>query len=87
MSKKSESVYACQNCNSVGMEYADFVNHLKIVHGLTNLHIKVKREMTSHLDGRDWYQSNYRMTIPGDPEIIVLLSVTNQREKNDPMRY
>ena len=64
------------------MTQKDVIEHLKIVHSLTDM--KGSRQMVMHLDGRGWYQSSYRCEIGG---VVLMNYVQYLRNRNDSMRY
>lgn len=41
------------------------MQHLKEVHGIDPKIARCSREMIMHLDGRNWFQSNYKWIIDG----------------------
>lgn len=72
--------FTCQTCNSEAMQFGEIRKHLVDVHQSDG---KGTKQMISHMDGRDWYGSVYRWAF-GD--VIVIESITAEREKDDPMR-
>lgn len=74
--------FVCSTCNDgLQMTQIQAVEHLKSEHNATET--KGNRQMTLHLDGRDWYQSNYQWTI-GDVQLLEVCR--NKRRYDDMMR-
>ena len=74
-------IFTCQTCDPDGVtEYTrGQVNvHLQETHGIDTKTTQAKREMLMHLDGRDWYQSNYRWVFG---EVVLINYTRNKRGK------
>jgi hypothetical protein len=81
---KPKADYICTTCSSQEMTFDEMKSHLLDKHKINTATDKCQRQMLSHVDGRDCYSSTYKMDWPG---VEIMSYVTNQREKNDPMRY
>jgi hypothetical protein len=90
MTKKQEEkidfdVWFCQECEGTPQfERAEMMRHLKDVHQIDPTTAKGTRRMIMHLDGRDWFQSNYEWEING---MKFSNQVRCERSKNDMMRF
>lgn len=90
MTKKQEEridfdVWFCLECEGTPeFERAEMMCHLKDVHQIDPKTAKGTRRMTMHLDGRDWFQSNYEWEING---MKFANQVRCERAKNDMMRF
>jgi hypothetical protein len=52
--------YQCLVCEGhPQFEHVEMMKHIQEVHQIDPKATKFSRRMTMHLDGRDWYQSNY----------------------------
>lgn len=79
---KQFNFFICQTCDPDGKKeysFEEIVQHLADVHGIDTKTQKCKREMLMHLDGRDWYQSNYRLDFGRG--VILINYVRNNRSK------
>lgn len=80
------NVFQCEGCKEQPQfDAKDLAGHLKEVHGLDVKHVRNKKTMVMHLDGRDFYQSNYRFDLI-DAGFSLFQYVRNKRRKDDPMR-
>jgi len=74
-------IFTCQTCNDgKDMTRAEAIEHIKAVHAVANM--KATRQMTAHMDGRDYFGSVYEWTFDGDVKLTE--AVTTERDKNDP---
>ena len=73
------------NCSPGVMNQKQFMEHLKTVHNIDGENIKGTRKMIMHMDGRDWYSSEYLWTL--ESGVIFTQYCKNKRSKNDPMYY
>lgn len=69
-------------CCDTTFTQAEIVEHLKTVHNVEQP-IQGKRRMVQHLDGREWFQSNYEWTV-GD--LVLRQNVRMERADDDIMR-
>ena len=84
----SEVTYTCQSCNGEAVDFETIKHHMEEVHKLDLTTQKFSQQMTSHMDGRDWYGSVYRMTAQDtEPPVIVIKSATYKRSKKDAMYW
>jgi hypothetical protein len=59
------NIWRCLECEGQPeMEHGEFVKHIREVHNIQP-DTSGTQTMTMHLDGRDWYQSNYAVTFNG----------------------
>ncbi len=82
MDKTADSfnIWQCESCEGQPeFEQADFEKHLKEVHGIDPKDMRGSRSMVLHIDGRDWYQTNYEWVIKG---LAFLQSCRNKRNKH-----
>ena len=86
---KETVVYNCEACQT-----RDFIEgvaalkkHMLEVHGIDTATTKGTRQMTAHLDGRDFFQSTYKFTFQSEPPVTVTYTEYCKRAKNDMMRY
>ena len=81
---KQFDVFICETCDPEGkVEYSrvQVGSHLLDVHGIDIKIVKCRRDMLMHLDGRDWYQSNYRYDFGSG---VTLINYTrNKRGKGE----
>jgi len=81
--------YNCENCQTKDFfeSWEAMKKHLVEVHKVDLKTAKVNREMTMHIDGRDYFASNYRITVLVDPPVVLTCTVKSMRRKNDPMMF
>lgn len=78
--EKSFNIWKCLECEgNPEFEHADMMKHMREVHQIEPKTAKGTKKMTMHLDGKDWYQSNYEIEIDGKKLINF---VRNKRNKN-----
>ena len=84
---KSEQAFICCTCNNMQLGGGTETKvHLETVHGITQF--QGMKEMIMHMDGRDWYESQYHWKIPkGDETVELIQSVRTQRSKRDKMLW
>ena len=59
------NVFICQSCaGSPEFESDKMLEHLQAVHGTSDT-TKYMREMIVHMDGEEWYESQYQWTEAG----------------------
>lgn len=76
------SWYACLNCKGVdGLSLDAMKAHLKEVHGFDVSGVKVSKKMLMHMDGADWFSSQYEITIKDD--LKILQNSCNKRNRSD----
>lgn len=60
------SFWQCPNCEgNPEFEHAAMMKHIQKVHGIDPKHVTGKRNMLMHLDGADYYSSQYEWEING----------------------
>lgn len=75
--------WKCMSCEGEPeFGHVEMMKHLQEVHGFNPKTTKGSRQMTLHLDGRDWYQTNYRWEING---LVFMQFVRNARNKHTRM--
>lgn len=83
---KTFNHFICDSCkDAVAMELKEFKEHLASVHGIDATNFKGRKQMVMHMDGADWYASNFKWTLEGG--LIFHQHVQNARGKSDPMRF
>lgn len=83
--KNSWSIWKCLECEGrPEFEHADMMKHMQEIHKIDTKTAKGTQKMIMHLDGRDWYQTDYEVTVNG---LKFTHSVRLEREANDPMRF
>lgn len=81
----SFNTWVCRTCEGEPtFDHKEFIEHLKKVHNIDPKTAQGTRTMTMHLDGRDWYQTNYDVVIEG---LKFINQVRNERTRNDMMRF
>ena len=81
----SFDVWKCMSCEGEPeFERPEAMRHMQEVHGIDTKTAKGSRKMLMHLDGRDWFQSNYEITING---LVFVNYCRSRRAKNDMMRF
>ena len=76
----SFNMWKCLECDGEPEFYHDeMMKHFREVHQIEPKTAKGTRQMTMHLDGRDWYQSNYEIDIDGKK---FMNFVRNKRNKH-----
>ena len=84
MSKKSQvNSHNVWTCCDHQFTQQEIVEHLKVAHNVPSP-IEGKRRMTMHLDGQEFFQSNYEWTV-GD--LVLHQSVRTERAEDDMMRF
>lgn len=84
MSKKSQvNSHNVWTCCDTAFSQPEIVEHLKAAHNI-EMPIEGKRRMTMHLDGQEFFQSNYEWTV-GD--LVLHQSVRTERAEDDMMRF
>lgn len=82
---KSFDVWKCMSCEGEPeFSRGEVAKHALEVHGVDIKTVKFQREMLMHLDGREWFQSNYEWKV--DSMTLVNYS-RSPRAKNDMMRF
>jgi len=77
--------WQCNECEGQPtFPHGQMVKHLKEVHQIDLKTAKGTQEMTMHLDGREWYQTNYEIEIDGKK---FARFVRNERAADDMMRW
>ena len=77
--------WMCNECEGQPeFPHAEMVKHLKEVHQIDLKIAKGTQRMTMHLDGKDWYQTNYEIEIDGKK---FARFVRNERDADDMMRW
>lgn len=77
--------WQCNECEGQPQfPHAEMMKHLKEVHQINIKTAKGTRRMTMHLDGKDWYQTNYEIEIDGKK---FMNFVRNERDADDMMRW
>jgi len=84
--KKKEPVeefnrWHCHECDET-FDFQPFKQHLTEKHGITEM--KGNRSMVMHVDGSDWFQSNYAWTI-GEKQFTQ--SARTKRSEEDMMYW
>jgi hypothetical protein len=84
-----QTIYNCENCQTRDFltGNAEMSKHMLEVHGIDTQKVMGRREMTMHMDGKDWYQSNYKFTFAVNPPVVMTYSVRCERDADDPMRF
>jgi hypothetical protein len=79
-------VFSCGAHGVTDMDVAALKAHLETEHGVTSW--SGKKQMVSHVDGRDYFSSVYEWTLTaGDgSDVVVIESAWAERAKDDPMR-
>ena len=78
---KATNEFFCEVCNDgVAMSGHEANEHLKNVHHLENA--RGTKQMTMHIDGRDWYESRYTWTFG---KLVLLQVCHNPRTKKTQM--
>lgn len=62
----------------------EFFDHAATVHGVDLRTTKGQKKMISHMDAREWYQTDYHWTV-GD--LVFSQSVRMARRRDDMMRF
>lgn len=67
---KGSRTFFCETCkpkdgSEPEMDVEALKVHMQTVHGVDVLATQGTREMLMHMDGRDFYQSNFRWTVGG----------------------
>lgn len=77
--EKEFNRWKCLECaDEPEFEHADMLKHFQDVHQINIKTAEGTREMRTHLDGKDWYQTIYEVVIEGKR---FLNSVRNKRNK------
>lgn len=79
----------CNTCKiEAPMTHLEAVNHLRVFHKLGDK-IPATRNLILHLDGSDYFSSQYEVIVTGPKgeRIVLQNSVTSPRRKDDMMRY
>ena len=77
--------WQCDECEGQPeFTHAEMMKHLKEIHQIDPKTAKATRRMTMHLDGRDWFQSNYEIVIDGKK---FMNFIRNERAADDMMRF
>jgi hypothetical protein len=66
--KNASRDFFCETCkqgDGKGMDLSEMKKHLLIIHKIDVTKTKGTEEMLFHLDGTDFYQSNYKLTFDG----------------------
>lgn len=65
-------IWQCDRCEGLPQfgTAREFVDHLVSAHGMAEP-IQARREMTAHLDARDWFQTNYALYLPDDTKTLI----------------
>ncbi len=72
--------WKCLECeDQPEFEHADMMKHLQEVHQIDLKTAKGTRQMVMHLDGSNWYQSDYKIEIDGKK---FMNYVRNKRNKH-----
>ena len=77
--------FICNECKGKPMTQKNFMDHLREVHKLDPDKLKGHSKRLMHMDGKDWYSSEYLWTL--ESGLTFNQYCRNQRSKNDPMRY
>ena len=81
--EKAFNVWACLTCEEKPtLTQGQVMEHLRDVHGVPPGTLG-NRNMVTHLDARDWYQTNYQVEIGG---VQLTQSVRNPRSKRNQIR-
>ncbi len=75
------NLWSCQSCDAA-IEAAKVNEHLENVHGIKEM--KGRKQMLCHMDGADWFQSDYEYTI-GDVKLNQ--SIRCKRNEEDRMYW
>jgi hypothetical protein len=80
-------VYVCQLCpqgaRTVTTENRALFDHLADAHQLDAATVKTATgKMSAHLDARDWYQTDYRFTLPDGRELLIRSTRIKRRGAN-----
>jgi hypothetical protein len=77
--------WQCNECEGQPtFTHAEMRKHLLEVHQIDLKTAKGTQKMTMHLDGKDWYQTNYEIEIDGKK---FARFVRNERAADDMMRW
>jgi hypothetical protein len=77
-----ENSYNVWTCCGTQFTQPEIVEHLKTAHKVESM--AGKRRMTMHLDGQEFFQSNYEWTV-GD--VVLRQVVRTERAADDIMRW
>jgi len=75
--------WLCSECNKV-IEDRDFLDHLRNTHKIDAVHARGTRNEMMHIDGYEYFQTNYRVEIEGLKFIHI---VRNVRAADNMMRW
>lgn len=81
--KQEDTSFNVWSCCDNSFTHEEVMKHLEEVHGLQRP-LKGSREMIQHIDGREYFQSDYKWTIG---ELVLYQSVRSVRDEDDMMRY
>lgn len=75
------STWWCETCGAEEeMTQPEIIAHLKEVHGLETNGLKCRRRMVQHMDGENWYISQYAVALDATTgEIKLSNSTVNRR--------
>lgn len=77
--------WICQECKgNPEFDYADFLKHITEAHGINPKKDKLKIELLSHIDEREFYTSNYKITCKG---MIFIEAARRKRADDDLMTF
>lgn len=78
----SFNMWKCLECEGEPeFEHADMMKHLREVHQIDPKTAKGTKTMTMHLDGRDWYQTNYEIVIDKKKFLNLVRNVRNKHTR------
>lgn len=73
--KKNEVVpsdsWTCITCKTGAMTHKEMIDHLKNGHGLDPKKTTAQRKLRMHMDGTDWFGSDYDITITKDDGSVI----------------
>ncbi len=74
--------WKCLECKGEPeFEHADMMKHMQDVHQIDTKNAKGTKQMSMHLDGRDWYQTNYNVEINGMKFLNLVRNKRNKRTR------
>lgn len=78
--------WQCETCQTDAMEREPMFAHLREVHDIDAENTSASMNMTMHLDGRDWYQTNYAISLL-DGRVNLSRFIRNERNADAMMRW
>jgi hypothetical protein len=84
--RKNVNIYHCMTCQGEPKfdGFPAIKAHLMEVHGMDTSGMKAKKELIMHLDGIDYYISNYKIILGNGIELHN--HTETMRDEDDPMR-